>query len=158
MKKPQLFTGYLLFGLGLYYLLVQYDVEWFTSFHAWPTLLIIVGIALLMHSYQQKDYENLAVAVIVLGLGIHFHGLATYDFWVDHWGVYVLIVGMAVFLRALRTKRGLLQGIILMVLSLVFIFWNQVPELKASMPWLEAVSRYWPFLLLGCGIYFIRKK
>ncbi|WP_188453492.1 LiaI-LiaF-like domain-containing protein [Virgibacillus oceani] len=159
MKKQNSFAGYLLIGIGAYFLLRELKLPIITDFYSWPTLLIVIGLALLIHSYSSKDYQNLFSGTIVLGLGIHFHGNEHYSFWIDHWAIYPLIVGIAFIVRYLKTKTGLLAGTILIGVSLLLIFSIRLP---AWFDWIYIVinfiESFWPILLIGIGVYLLRKK
>ncbi|WP_088050788.1 LiaI-LiaF-like domain-containing protein [Virgibacillus dakarensis] len=159
MKKQNSFAGYLLIGIGGYFLLRELKVPIITDFYSWTTLLIIIGLALLIHSYSSKDYQNLFVGTIILGLGIHFHGMNHYAFWIDHWAVYPLIVGIAFIVRSLKTKKGLLPGVILIGGSLLLIFSIQLP---AWFNWIyiivDYLERYWPIAIIIIGIFLLKRK
>lgn len=159
MKKQNLFVAYLLIGIGIYFLLKQLHVPIFTNFYSWPTLLIIIGSALLLHSYSSKDYQNLFSGTILLGLGIHFHGLEHYSFWIDHWAVYPFIIGIAFIVRYLRTKRGLFVGIILVGISSLMIFSITVPTwFRWIYTLIDLLEKFWPIAIIVLGIYFLMKK
>ncbi|MFD2046237.1 LiaI-LiaF-like domain-containing protein [Ornithinibacillus salinisoli] len=159
MKKSNKFIGYLLVGLGAYFLLRQLKVPILTDFYSWPTLLIIIGIAFLIYSYQSKDYQQLFTGTFILGLGIHFHGLEHYTFWIDHWAMYPFIVGISFFIRYLKTKNGLPISIILIGISLIMIFSIQLPETFHWLyPIIQLIEKYWPIALIGIGIYVLKKK
>lgn len=159
MKKQHTFAGFLLIGIGLYFLLRQLELPIITDFYSWPTLLIIIGLAFLIHSYTSKDYQKLFSGTIILGLGIHFHGVNHYAFWIDDWGVYPLIVGIAFIVRFLKTKKGLMPGLVLIGLSLLIIFAiNLPPYLNWIYPVLEFLEKFWPIVLIGFGIYFLKRK
>lgn len=159
MKKQNALAAYVLIGIGAFFLLRQLKLPIFTDFYSWPTLLIIIGLALLIHSYTAKNYQNLFGGTIVLALGIHFHGLEHYSFWIDHWAVYLLIVGIAFIVRYLQTKKGLLPGVILLIISIVFIFSIELP---VWLDWIydlfELIERFWPIALIILGVYLLRKK
>ncbi|SET69731.1 hypothetical protein SAMN05216389_12137 [Oceanobacillus limi] len=159
MKKSNPFIGYLLVGFGLYFLLKQLKVPIFTDFYSWPTLLIIIGIAFLIYSYRSKDYQNLFTGTLLLGLGIHFHGLEHYRFWIDHWAVYPLIVGIAFLIRYVKTKQGLLTSIILIGISVIMIFSIQLPStFHWIYPIIQFLETYWPIALIIVGVYVLKKK
>src|SRR5690625_4129157 len=128
MKKQNIFVAYLLIGFGIYFLMKQLHLSFFENFYTWSTFLIIIGIAFLLHSYSHREYNNIFSGVFLLGLGIHFHGLENYEFWLNHWSVYPLIIGIAFLIRYLKTKQGLLPGAILVGIALFMIFSIKLPE------------------------------
>ncbi|UOQ47271.1 DUF5668 domain-containing protein [Gracilibacillus caseinilyticus] len=158
MKKNGL-VAYLLIGIGIYFLLRELRIPVFTDFYSWPTLLILVGAAFLIYAFSIKDYANIFPGVILLGLGIHFHGLNHYAFWLDHWAMFTIIVAIAFLLRGLKTKNGFIPGLILLGISLFAIFADQQPSwfswINQAMNWLE---RFWPIILIGLGAYLLLKK
>lgn len=159
MAKQDSFTGILLICLGSYFLLQKVNVSWIERFDIWPTILMIVGISLIIHCYFEKKFNNLFIATLLLGLGIHLHGLIYYDFWIDHWAMYALIVGIAFILRAIRTKKGLLVGIVLVGLSTLLIFSIQMPKWFTIVDkGLAYIEKFWPVLLVITGLYFLRRK
>ncbi|MFD2759573.1 hypothetical protein ACFSUO_01040 [Lentibacillus juripiscarius] len=95
----------------------------------------------------------------IFGLGIHFYGLLHYSFWIDHWGIYPFIVGAALIIRAVRTKKGLFPGMLLSSASVVLIFSAQ---LRDQIEWIHDLSamieNYWPLILIGVGIWLLRRK
>ncbi|MFC4388332.1 LiaI-LiaF-like domain-containing protein [Gracilibacillus marinus] len=158
MKKNNLIS-YILIGLGTFFLLKELKIPILTDFYSWPTLLILLGAAFFIHAYSAKEYKNIFPAVILLGLGVHFHGIAHYSFWIDHWGVYTFIVGLAFFLRFLKTKQGIVPSIILIGISIFAIFVDNQPSwfvwIYDIMNWIE---RFWPLLLIGIGVYLLLRK
>ncbi|MFD1362905.1 LiaI-LiaF-like domain-containing protein [Lentibacillus salinarum] len=159
LKRQHSFAAYVLIGVGVFFLLREFDIPIITDFYSWPTLLIIIGMALLIHSYTAKDYQHLFSGTIVLGLGIHLHGLSHYPFWIDHWAVYPLLVGIAFIVRSLRTRRGLFVGIVISSLSVFLILSVRLPAafhwVYDVMAWLD---RLWPLILIGIGIFWLKKK
>ncbi|MDX8046585.1 DUF5668 domain-containing protein [Gracilibacillus sp. S3-1-1] len=158
MKKNNLFA-YLLIGVGIYFLLRELRLPILTDFYSWPTLLILVGAAFLIHAFTSRDFRNIFPAILLLGLGIHFHGLNHYPFWIDHWGMYTLIISIAFLARAIKTKKGYFPGLILFAISAFALFANNQPGwfswIHQFMIWVE---RFWPVLIIGLGIYFLLKK
>src|SRR5690625_2170341 len=145
MKKQNIFIAYILIGFGVYFLIKQLHLSLFENFYSWPTFLIIIGIAFLIHSYSYREYNNIFPGVLMLGLGIHFHGLDNYAFWFDHWSVYVLIVGIAFIIRFLITKNGLLPGAILISIALFMIFSVKLPD-KYTFVYqiIDFIETFWP--------------
>ncbi|MFC4022625.1 LiaI-LiaF-like domain-containing protein [Oceanobacillus longus] len=159
MKKTNSLLAYLLIGIGIYFLLREMKIPILTNFYSWQTLLIIIGLALLIHSYTSKTYQNLFVGTIVLGLGIHLHGVQHYSFWIDHWGVILLIIGIAFIVRYAKTKKGLLPGLLLILLAVLFIFSINLP---AYFDWIYSIidllERFWPIVLIVIGFYLMKKQ
>lgn len=159
MKKQNSFAAYVLIGIGVYFLIKQLDLPLFQNFYSWPTFLIIIGIAFLIHSYSTKEYNNIFTGVLLLGLGIHFHGLENYSFWFNHWSAYALIAGVAFWVRFLKTKSGFIPGSILIGISLLMIFSVTLPE---WFQWIYGVAEFletfWPVALIVLGIYLLRFK
>ncbi|WP_249870955.1 LiaI-LiaF-like domain-containing protein [Oceanobacillus saliphilus] len=159
MKKQNSLLAYLLIGIGIYFLLRELKIPILTDFYSWQTLLIIIGLALLIHSYTSKNYQNLFGGTIVLGLGIHLHGVQYYTFWIDHWAVFLLIIGLAFIVRYAKTKKGLLPGLLLIGLAILMIFSINLP---GYFNWIydiiEFLERFWPIAMIVIGIYLLKKK
>ncbi|QSS99135.1 hypothetical protein IMZ31_13725 [Pontibacillus sp. ALD_SL1] len=156
MKRQNTFSGLLLIGIGLYFLLREFQIPLLTQFYSWPTILMIIGIALLLHSYIAMEYDTLFSGGVLLGLGIHFHGLRNYSFWIDHWGIFPLIIGLSFLLRFQKTRKGIFPAIILITLSLFVIFASNKP---GWFYWINVVvhfiETFWPLLLVGFGLYLL---
>ncbi|GAQ16742.1 membrane protein [Oceanobacillus picturae] len=159
MKKQNALPAYILIGIGIFFLLRQLKLPIITDFYSWQTIIIIIGLALLIHSYTSKSYHNLFSGSILLGIGIHLHGIQHYDFWIDHWAVYPLIIGIAFLVRRTKVKQGLFPGVILTVVSILLIFSVSLP------PWLDWVyqvidtlEQFWPVVLILIGLYLLMKR
>lgn len=159
LKRNNSFAAYLLIGIGIYFLLKQFEIPILINFYSWPTLLMITGIAFLIHSHTSKDYQNLFTGIIILGLGIHFHGLENYSFWIDHWAAYPFIVGIAFMIRYIKTKSGLLIGMILTGISSIMLFSITVP---GWFDWIyritDLLESFWPITIIVLGIYLLLRK
>ncbi|MBM7554600.1 LiaI-LiaF-like domain-containing protein [Thalassobacillus pellis] len=159
MKKQNTFVGFFLIGIGAYFLLQQFHIPLFTDFYSWPTILMIIGLSLLLHSYISNDYQSIFTGALLLGLGLHFHGIRTYSFWIDHWGIYLLIVGIALLLQYNKTKKGLLPGLLLVGLAIFAIVTTGIPS---WFYWLNQafniIERFWPVVLIVIGIYMLMKR
>lgn len=159
MMKRNDFTAYVLIGIGVYFLISQLNLSLFSNFYSWPTFLMIIGIAYLIHSYGTKEYYHIFTGVLLLGLGIHFHGLENYSFWFDHWSVYALIVGIAFFIRYLKTGEGMIPAGILIGVSLLMILSVTLPAFFRWMYWLvDFLGTFWPVALIGIGVYLLRSN
>ncbi|MGP4064915.1 LiaI-LiaF-like domain-containing protein [Oceanobacillus sp. M65] len=159
MKKQNALPAYILIGIGIFFLLRQLKLPIITDFYSWQTIIIIIGLALLIHSYTSKSYHNLFSGSVLLGIGIHLHGIQHYDFWIDHWAVYPLIIGIAFLVRRTKVKQGLFPGVILTAVSILLIFSVSLP------PWLDWVyqvidtlEQFWPVVLIIIGLYLLMKR
>lgn len=159
MKKQDSFIAYILIGIGIYFLIEQLDLQLFTAFYSWPTFLMIIGVAFLIHSYSINEHEHIFTGTLLLGLGIHFHGLENYDFWFEHWSVYALITGLAFIIRYLQTKKGLIPGAVLIGIALLMIFSVTLPDwfqwIFGVVDFLEA---FWPVAVIAFGVYLLKFK
>ncbi|MFC2948501.1 LiaI-LiaF-like domain-containing protein [Virgibacillus sediminis] len=159
MNKRNSLIAYILIGIGIYFLFREWRLPLFTDFYSWTTLLIIVGLALVIHGYTSKLYDNLFSGSLLLGIGIHLHGNQHYQWWIDHWGVYLLLVGLAFIIKSTKTKDGFITGLLLTSLSILLIFSIQLPE---WLSWIYIMSdfleNFWPLILIFIGIYLLKRK
>lgn len=159
MKNNKKFVGVLLIGIGLYFILQQYNIPFLSQFGTWPTILIVIGIALLFNGYFNRSNDSLFPGVILLGLGFHFHALHHIDRWIDHWGMYTLIVGLAFLIKAQKGKQGILPGILLILISFVALTSIAMPGWFYWFDYLFSfIERFWPFILIITGSYLMIKK
>lgn len=159
MKKQNTFAGILMIGIGIYFLLKEFNIPILTDFYSWTTILMIIGVALLLNGYIANEKDSIFPGVLLLGLGIHFHGLSYYNFWIDHWGMYLLIISLSLLLSYQKTKRGLWIGILLLIISLFSIFSSKKP---GWFHWLDLIfyfiENFWPVALIIIGIYLLYFK
>lgn len=159
MRKQSNLTAYLLIVIGGYFLLKQFDLPLLSDFSSWPTLIMLIGIAFLLNSFTTKDYANLFSGVLILGLGIHFHGLNNYSNWIDHWAVYPFIIGIAYLIRFLKTKNGLIPGLLLIGFSSIMIFSITMPSWFNFIYFIsDLLERFWPIAIIILGVYILKKK
>ncbi|MFC3040035.1 hypothetical protein ACFOGI_07195 [Virgibacillus xinjiangensis] len=159
MKKRGTLFAYILIGFGLFFLFREWQLPVFTDFYSWITLLIIVGLAMVIHSYTSKAYDNLFPGTLLLGIGIHLHGMRHYGWWIDHWGVYLLLIGIALLIKSTKMKDGWFIGAMLTVFSLSLIFSVPFPEwLSWLYPAMDYLERLWPVILILLGIYLLKRK
>jgi len=159
LKRQHSIGAYILIGIGLFFLLRQLKVPILTNFYSWQTIVIIIGLALIIHSYKTKSYQNIFSGIVILGIGIHFHGLEHYSFWIDHWAVFILIIGIAFLVRYTKTKDGFLYGILLSGLAILLLFPIDLPNwLNWIYILLDFVEGFWPIFLIIIGIYLLRRE
>ena len=159
MKKQNSLMGYLLIGFGVYFLLRQLNLPELSPYYSWPTLLVIAGGALLLHSYMASEYSNIFTGALLLGFGIHFHAIHQFPFWKDHWGMYVLIIGIAFLLRYQKVKSGLIPALIFIGIGAFALF---TPTTPSWFNWIQdfvlLIKRFWPLALIGFGVYLLSRK
>lgn len=154
MKRQGIFPGVLLVGVGLIFLLQNYNIPYINYIFTWPSILLIIGLAFLFQAYIGKDYHSIFTGVLLVGLGIHFHGLQLFSFWPDHWAMFTIIIGVAFLFRYSKTKKdGLIPGVILLIVSLVSFMYIEFIDLFGSL--FTYVENFWPVALIGAGIYLL---
>src|SRR5699024_12455569 len=67
MKKQNKFFGYLLIAIGVFYLLHHLDFAILQNYYSWPTLLAIIGVVFLIHSYSEKEYQHIFTGTLLVG-------------------------------------------------------------------------------------------
>ncbi|CAH0346330.1 DUF5668 domain-containing protein [Bacillus sp. CECT 9360] len=157
MKAQRIFPGTILIGFGLYFFLQQSNFAVFPGFYTWPTLLCIVGLAFLGQAYAGKDHEAIVPGVILFGFGFHFHVVNKLQIWPDHIGIFILIIALGLILRARKTNGGMLQGILLLVIAIIMLYYD---KLIGWLGLLESGFNFLPYVLIAAGAYviFIKKK
>jgi len=154
MKKQNMLVGIVLIGFGAYFLLNQWHLPFLDAFNSWPTLLFIIGVGLFIQALMSKDYGNLFPAVILLGLGLHFHFRGQYTWWPQGWAVYTFIFGAAFLVRYYKErKEGLFVGMILVAISLLNFFYQSFQVLTGKL--FNLIGNLWPLLLIAGGLYLI---
>lgn len=129
------------------------------NFNSWSSLLVLIGIAFLFHTYFNRDASNLFSGVLLIGLGIHFYGLENYTNWIDHWAAYPFIIGIAYTIRGLCTKKGIIFGIILTVFSSLLLFSIQIPSVfNFIYQFGDFLEKYWPIIIIILGVYLLKRK
>ncbi|OEH91433.1 LiaI-LiaF-like domain-containing protein [Bacillus solimangrovi] len=156
MKKYGILPGIILIGTGIYFFLNQLDSFNSNQFFSWPTYFLIIGFAFLLQGYIGKDAYSIFPGVLFAGFGVHFHGQTLFDFWPTHWGIYTLLLSMAFLFQHQELKRGILPGIIFLIISLFGIFETSISEyltsLNVSINWFYSI---WPLILITLGFYIL---
>ncbi|WP_147532535.1 LiaI-LiaF-like domain-containing protein [Bacillus marasmi] len=159
MKKQRYFLGILLIGFGGYFLVQNTEVELLKQFVGWPTLMMIVGIAMLWQGYAGGDYALIFPGVILFGFGLHFHVVTHLHIWPDHIGVFILIVALAFILSFQMTGQGLAQGLLFLAIAVALLFQDRLND------WIGTIEsngslllQYWPILLVAVGFVFFMKQ
>lgn len=159
MKSYKLFTGIVLVGFGIYFLLNELNVSPFQSFYSWPTLLIIVGLAFLFQGFLGKDHGSILPGVILTGFGLHFHLVNKLSIWPDDTGTFLLIIALGFILFNQKAGTGLMNGMLFLVLAGFLLFYE---EIIASITFIhlseEMLKFLTPLLFLLIGGYFLLAK
>lgn len=159
MNKQHSLVGFLLIGLGLYFFLRHLNIPELSVFYSWPALVSIIGLAFLLHSYMTKDYSNLFTGTLITGLGLHFLAVNHVAFWMDHWGIYLIIIGIAFLIQYQKTKTGLLPSLIFLGIGLFAVF---APSRPGWFQWVQQIflliEQFWPLVLIVFGIFLLKKK
>ncbi len=159
MKKRQYFSAIVLIGFGGYFLLPYTKIPFLQQFFDWPSLLMIVGVALLWQGYMGKETEMIFPGVILFGFGLHFYVITNLKIWPDSLGVFLLIIALAMILRFQKTGAGLSQGILFLLIAGGLLFQNRITdwlgiiESKAASIW-----QFWPILLIVFGVVMLLKN
>ncbi|MBY6035297.1 hypothetical protein KUV80_01445 [Fictibacillus nanhaiensis] len=158
MKQQNKFSGIILLGFGLFFFAMRMDIALMQPYLTWPTLVIVIGIALLMQAGSGKDLVSLFSGVFLVGLGIHFHAISKIASWPNPLQMITLLTGIAFLVQYKKAKDGLIPGLLLTLLSLWFIFFNSnTPSMQNIF---AKVEDFWPIILMVLGAYliFFRKK
>ncbi|WP_216828832.1 LiaF transmembrane domain-containing protein [Alkalihalobacterium elongatum] len=157
MKKQGIFPGILFIGVGVYFLLQQFDLPFVKQLLTWPSILLIIGLAFLFQSYLGHDSGAVFPGALLVGLGIHFHSIVIFANWPTHWAMFTLIVGLSFLILYLRTKRdGLVPAIILLIISGFGFFSSDLMHWFVSI--LDIFEGFWPILLIALGVYLIFRR
>lgn len=157
MKKQGIFIGILFIGIGLFFFLQQFQLPFIDQLLAWPSILLIIGVAFLTQGSFGREYGSIFPGALLLLLGIHFHSLALFSFWPNHWAMFTAIVGLSFLFLYTKTKReGLLPAIILIVISALGLFSKDIMNLFGSV--FQLIDGFWPLLLIAIGVYFIFRR
>jgi putative Mn2+ efflux pump MntP len=161
MKKQGIFSGILFIGFGLYFLSEQLHVPFLRSFQSWPTLLMIVGLALLGQAHYAKEYQQIFAGTILFGFGLRFHFSQYIKGWPNNTGTLLLIIAIGMLLHSQKTKSGFVYGLFFLLLSCALLFYNRINqwfnfvESGVSVLW-----KFWPagLIIVGTYLLFIKKR
>jgi hypothetical protein len=158
MKQQNKFSGIILLGIGLFFFALRMNVDFIQPYLTWPTLVMVIGAALLMQAGSGKDSASLFSGIFLTGLGIHFHAVSRITAWPEPLQMITLLTGISFLFQYKKAKEGLIPGLLLTVLSLWFIFFNSnTPSMQNIF---VEVENFWPIILMILGAYliFFRKK
>ncbi|MDX8359399.1 MULTISPECIES: DUF5668 domain-containing protein [Bacillaceae] len=156
MKKQSIFSSIILIGFGIYLLIQQLNIKITPGFYTWPTWLLIIGTALLAHAYITKQYNNILPGIILFGFGIHFQNFFSLPFWPDNPVMLLFIISIGLLLQYTKLKTGLIQGLLLLFIALLFLFNNEIMNWIGNLEnTTSSISSFWPFILIAIGLYIL---
>lgn len=159
VKNQRYFLGILLIGFGGYFLLQNTKIDFLQQFVGWPTLMMIVGIAMLWQGYAGGEHALIFPGVILFGFGLHYHVVTHLHIWPDHIGVFILIVAFAFILSFQMTGNGLANGLIFLGIAVALLFQDSLNDWIGTLESNGALLlKYWPVLLVGVGFIFFMKQ
>jgi hypothetical protein len=159
MKNQKIFSGIIFIGVGIFFFLQQTGMTLTPQFFTWPTLLMIAGIAFLAQGYIGQDFEAILPGTVLFGYGLHYHFLQSYAFFSNQAGSLVLFIGIGSLLRYFKTRSGLFQTILFLILAIFLLFYDKFTQDAGLLQ--NGVSifwRFWPILLIGIGVFFLFKR
>jgi len=149
----------LLIGIGGYFALLSLNIPFLTTVNTNDAILIMIGSILIIYGYISKDGHNVFGGTIVVLLGIHFYSSSTYKFWIDHWTIYVGIIGLAFMSRYIMTRKGFFTGFILAIAPFFILFSNHISIEQDWILTFNNVSKnIWPLICIIFGIILLKRK
>jgi len=149
----------LLIGIGGYFALLSLNIPFLTTVNTNDAILIMIGSILIIYGYISKDGHNVFGGTIVVLLGIHFYSSSTYKFWIDHWTIYVGIIGLAFMSRYIMTRKGFFTGFILTIAPFFILFSNHISIEQDWILTFNNVSKnIWPLICIIFGIILLKRK
>jgi hypothetical protein len=156
MKKQTVFFGIMFVGFSLFLLMNRFSFPLMEKLHSWPSLLLLVGIAMIVQAYKAYDFQQLLPGMLLLTLGIHFHAVSLFSFWPKHIGMVLFMIALSFLLSSRKNQSSLLQGIFLLSFSMVMMFSDRLQTLTALLEQhFNYVWKFWPLLLLIIGLYLL---
>lgn len=152
MKRNSILPGIFLVIIGLYFLLKQMNITipYSDLLVTWPSILVIIGLILAFQGFSNRDDNKMFSGTLLLGFGIYFHGVITFNYWKYHWAFFTLVISIAFFMKYFVNKRdGIVPGFILLGISALYFFSGYITH------YIGEFQAFWPIALIGIGIYFI---
>ncbi|WP_025027448.1 LiaI-LiaF-like domain-containing protein [Caldalkalibacillus mannanilyticus] len=147
MINQRLLPGFILIGLGAYFLLKQLQLPLFEELISWPLILIIVGLSFILASFMGWEKILILPGGIVFSLGFHFFALYNFSFWSHHWSLFPGAVGVGFLITFLRTRiiHFMIPATILLALpAFHFLFGG-----------MSFLFQWWPVIPILIGVYLI---
>ena len=153
------YTGpIILIGLGVYFLLQQFEI---LSFHFRDLItygFILIGILMLVNSFDNLEKKGLLGGVFFISLGALMSFMRfNYMYQSEQFGMGAFLISLAlgnlVFYAALSRNINLVWGIIYVAAGAVFMAMDF--GLLYSWEVLDQVAVYWPLGLIAVGLVII---
>ncbi|PYZ93664.1 hypothetical protein CR194_10930 [Salipaludibacillus keqinensis] len=161
MKSNRTLPGVMLIIVGIYFLSQQFDfsLPYTDILLKWPSILLFFGLALTFQGFSNRDDHKMFSGIVLLGFGILFHAIHTFEYWNFQWPYFTLVIAIAFLCKYFVNKRdGAATGIILLLISASALFFTSIMEWLHSIH--PALDSYWSVILILVGLYllFFRKK
>lgn len=113
-QKGAVFPGTILFLLGLFYFLRNYEIiSYYYMREVWPVFLLILGLAFFaVFLTKPEDWGVLIPAAILVLLGVSFlmreFHIIRWNVWDvigDYWPIILIIIGAGIILGSLKKPR-----------------------------------------------------
>lgn len=160
MKKHWTLPALFFIIVGAYFLFNQFSYPLFQVIYSSNGILMLFGLAFLVHAMIEKDAASMLPATLLIGIGAHFLWKDTVSIWPDDITSFLFIISIGIFLQSKSTKSGLFPGIIIFLLALFLYFFPSnvpfSPNVQKTFPYIQ---KYWPMILIIIGvILFARRK
>jgi hypothetical protein len=156
-KTGSVFSGVLLMGVGLFFLLVQF-IPGFTSSlsfaYLWPLPLLLLAAAFWVGTLYFEPTLAIPATILSAVGSILFYQNSTGNW--HHWQLWLLmpaIVGIGLFLGGYLGNYGLRKAFPAVVI-LQIIGWGLFFFFTIASYW----QNLWPILLIGIGLYLLRQN
>lgn len=159
--KRQIFPGIVLIGFGLYFFLQKFTTPIPVYVFSWPTILLIVGVALLIQAYRGGEFQLIVPGVLLVGLGVHFHLAQQRNIQFDLIGVIILFLALGFFLAAKKTKSSAIYSWIFVGVALIQLFNAKLFSfLQLTPEQIDSFQSLWPIILIiiGSFLFFFKKN
>lgn len=150
--------GFLLILASILLLLIQTNSAPLESFITWPFLLFFLGAILIVIGFVNNNDKLALIAGIAASIGLFIWGREHVDDWSDHWSILMILCGVAVLLQFLINKQNITIAIALVLILSGISAWPGLHDIASLAGIAPVLNTYWPFLLLGLGVYFLVRK
>ncbi|WP_226667162.1 LiaI-LiaF-like domain-containing protein [Metabacillus litoralis] len=159
MKNQTLLPAIILFAIGIFYSIQNFNIHLFNFQNSWQILLILLGLAFFISGHFSQDYTVILPAVILTGLGVHFIYYNKLSSWPDHPAAFLFILALGIILTSIKGKTGYVQGVTLLAIGLFLHFFQKIIESITFIQNFDSfIEKYWPLLFILIGAYLLLMK